>query len=120
MEKAGRCARSFKLTHYPDPQFGHPFGGGQKNPRRLRLAQGREFLRVHERGDLTARRRDCAPGLGGCQRGLARFPPPQLVQTDRVFKATQLGLAEVSEHEPFPCSQLSDDDGSENLTRLSL
>ena len=32
---------------------------------------------------------ECAPGLGGCQRGLALFPPPQLVQPDRVLKATQ-------------------------------
>ncbi len=46
--------------------------------------------------------------------------PPQLVQPDWVLKATQLGIAQVGEHEPFPRRQLPNDDGREYLTRLSL
>ena len=57
-------------------------------------------------------------GGAGVNEGLARFPPPQLVQPDRVFEATQLGLAQVTEHELLPCRQLPNDDGGENLACL--
>ena len=58
------------------------FEGGQKNPTQPKLAQGDGLFRVYERGDLTARRRDCAPGRGGCQRGLGTLGNPNLNRGD--------------------------------------
>ncbi len=47
------------------------------------------------RGDPTVRRRDCAPGLGGCQRGLSgrrvlHYPEPAAVGQHEVSRSRRL------------------------------
>ena len=59
-------------------------------------------------------------GWAGVKGTLAHFPPPHLVQPHGVLESAQLRLAQVSEHELLPCGQLSDNYGSEDLTRLSV